>query len=1054
MTTPPEPADDGPLPPSEGSPPSGPSSHPSEASSPANSAGAAASPQIPPAGDEGLPEWEPLTPELVEDEAIRGDFVIRWAIVGMALLLGFAPITDSRTLVHIRTGEYIAAHGFLPPSKDVFSYTATDRTWINPSWLFDLLTAGVHAVSGGIGLTILQGLLAGLAFGLLSHTYRAGIRTWWGSICAALALLACYPQFTVQPELMTLLGLAVLLWCVQQSEETKNSRWLWSCVGVVWLWSQFDIRAFLGWILLTCLAIGESLRRSDDALGRRALWWKVALASLLVTGVHPALWHSWASPVRLFVIDYPALQQAFPRPGYVELAFHPITHPSFWSMINHDSIAALVLLVATVISLIFNGERLHPGHVIAVIVFNLFSALATHELAAASLVNCVVCTINAQSWYRHRFGQIYSVDWRELLFSRGGRALTVFCFFAVAWMAISGRIDGPGGRRTGIGFHETLLVPMEAYQQIANDSLDDRPFHFAVRQGDFLIWASQKSFIDMRVGLFSGNGDDDLVALHNRTRVALQRSRTSQAGSGEPETWKKVFDKYKLTHVMPRLSGPVPGPDYVTFGDLMSASEWALTHLNASTAVFYLDEQTPPLGEFVARHRTDFSKQAFRTKETVADSSRVSAKGTTLSESLLSERQPRYPAGIQLASHYVQLAAAGGSVPPQTRAACAFMAIRQATAGLREDANSAEGYRSLGRAYLVLDRVETDQMSEAGLRWFSSARYFQTVAALQQAALLKPDDAKVHYDLLGLYERANRGELALESIRHIKRIRPVTANSSEEEREDRNQLVKVEFSLEDVLAQIETTAEQQLQNGADRYTVAARAHSAGAVRLAIKILEDEPIYKEQNPIAKSALGSWLIEVGRIQEGLDTLEQTAAQAPAWRDSLATSSLISGSYHRAIDLWREQVHETTGGSSEAALLSLPFLTLNPMWMGPDQYPFTQMAAASEIISSVRTESVGLTLQIGLAQLEQGDVEAATKSLQYIYDNAPKSQLRPLLKFYLEVLTDKKFDDVKPETPVTEEFTPLDEESPANAEPAAAKPDAGATKKETDGASPKKD
>lgn len=987
--------------------------------------GEATSPETPATADEGLPEWEPLTPELVEDEAIRGDFVIRWAIVGMALLLGIAPITDSRTLIHIRSGEYMATHGFLPPSRDVFSYTATDRTWVNPSWLFDLMIAGVHAVTGGIGLTILQGLLAGLAFGLLAHTYRAGIRTWWGSICAALALVACYPQFTVQPELMTLVGLAVLMWVIQQAEESSSPRWLWSSVGVVWLWSQFDIRAFLGWILLACLAIGESLRHGEGAVQRRLLWWKVSLGSLLVTGIHPSLWHSWMSPFRLFAIDYPALQRSFPRPGYVEMAFYPITNPSFWSMINHDSVAALVLLAATVISLILNRERLHPGHVVAVVVFSLFGILATHELAAASLVNCVVCTINAQSWYRHRFGQVYSVDWRELLFSRGGRALTVFCFFAVAWTAISGRIDGPGGRRTGVGFHESLLVPMEAYQQIASESLDDRPFHFAIRQGDFLIWAGQKSFIDMRAGLFSGSGDDDLIALHNKTRVALQRNRPNQDGSGEPEVWKKTFDQYKLTHAMPRLSGPVPVPDYVTFGDLMSSSDWVLTQLTASAAVFYRDEKQPELEEYVARHRIDFSKLAFRTPQMVADMSRVCAKGATLSERLLSERQPQYPAGVQLAGHYVQLAAAGGPVPSQTRAACALLAIRNATAGLREDPNSAEGYRNLGRAYLILDRVETELMSEADLRWFSAARYYQTVAALQQAALVRPDDQRIQYDLLGLFERTNRGELALESIRHVKRIHPVTVNSTEEEREQRKQLVAMEFSMEDMLARIETEVEQQLQNGADRFQVAAWAYARGAVRLAIKVLEDDPIYAEQNPIAKSSLGSWLIEVGRVQEGIDTLEQSAAQSPGWRNSLATASLINAGYYRAIELWQDQVNETTDSGSQAALLSLPFLTLNSMWMSPDQYPFTHMLAASEIISTVRGESTVLTFQIGLAQLEQGDIEAAKKTIQYIYDHAPEAQLRPLLKFYLELLTDKKLEDQKPEPPAVEEFAPLDEE-----------------------------
>ena len=105
------------------------------------------------------------------------------------------------------------------------------------------------------------------------------------------------------------------------------------------------------------------------------------------------------------------------------------------------------------------------------------------------------------------------------------------------------------------------------------------------------------------------------------------------------------------------------------------------------------------------------------------------------------------------------------------------------------------------------------------------------------------------------------------------------------------------------------------------------------------------------------------------------------------------------------------------------------------------------------SVRAESAGLTLQIGLVQLEQGDVEAATKSLQYIYDNAPKSQLRPLLKFYLEALTDQKFDDAKPETPATEEFPPLDEETVADADPAA-KADSATTKKAADGGAAKKD
>jgi hypothetical protein len=56
--------------------------------------------EAPPPDD--LPEWEPLSPELLEDEAIRGDFVLRWAVVGVAFLLGCAQFSDARPLTHVR----------------------------------------------------------------------------------------------------------------------------------------------------------------------------------------------------------------------------------------------------------------------------------------------------------------------------------------------------------------------------------------------------------------------------------------------------------------------------------------------------------------------------------------------------------------------------------------------------------------------------------------------------------------------------------------------------------------------------------------------------------------------------------------------------------------------------------------------------------------------------------------------------------------------------------------------------------------------------------------
>ena len=989
-----------------------------------------------PAVDEGFPEWEPLTPELVEDEAIRGDFVIRWAVVGLALLFGFSQIADTRTLVHIKTGEYLASHGVLPPANDVFSYTASDRRWVNLSWLFDLFAAGIHAVSGGIGLSIAQGLLAGLAFGLLAHAHRSAIRTWWGSICAVLALLACYPQITMQPELITLVGLATTLYIVFRAEETSSSKLLWSLIPLVWIWSQFDNRAFLGWLLLLCFAVGESLRRGaigDDASAqRRGIWWRLAGGAIAVAFVHPFLWESWLSPIRLYFVDYPTLRLLYPKPTATELSFFSIALPQFWISINHSTIAAIVLFLSTLVTLFLNRERLHPGHLLAVIVFNGLACLTTHELAAASLVNCAICTVNAQIWYRQRFGQVYSLDWRELLFSRGGRAVTVLSFFALAWLVISGRIDGPDGKRTGVGFDQSLAVQMDVFQKIAGDSFDDRPFHFAVRHGDLVIWAGQKSFVDNRAGLFSGRGERNLIDSYNKTRRALQQKREQLPGSGEAAVWLATFDKYQITHAMPRLTGPNPAPDYTTFSDLLSSKDWALTDLTAATAVFYRDGTgDAELKEFVLKHRLQFVEKTFRTQAVATETIREWAKPATTYDNLFALRRSTNPAGILVAQHYLQMAASASNIPDVVRASLATNAIREATAGLREAPNSADGYKVLGRSYLILDQIESTIVAESQMSWTGLYRYYQAIAALQQAALLRSDDVGVRYHLVSLFEKMKRSELTLETVRQIKKLRPFTPNSTEEERQERENLLNLELSLEDSATKIEEMTQQGFKANADRLQIALAVYQLGGVLTAIRIIEEDAIYKEQNIAAKTMLGLWLLEAGRVREAhetLESIEQVSAVggAPGWRDSVAASAITNADYPRALRLWRDQTREIEASAGEASLMTLPFVTLNQYWRGADQYPLAHTATVMHALENVRGEATALRFQIAMAQLESGDSKGAAQTLRLALERDPASSIRPLLRFYFLCTTNEVLDEKADNNNPAEEFEALIDES----------------------------
>ncbi|WP_397568255.1 hypothetical protein [Schlesneria sp. T3-172] len=1007
---------------------------PETATSPAESS-AVPSPEDPLA-DDGLPEWEPLTPELVEDEAIRGDFVLRWVVVGLALLLGISQISETRTLVHLKTGQYLLQNGLLPPAKDVFSYTASERRWVNLSWLFDVVSAGFYAIGGGIGLSVVQGLLAALTFGLLVHALRMNIRTWWGSLCAALALLVCYPQFTIQPELVTLLGVSLVLWILVKSEESEESGRVWLLVPTLLVWAQLDPRAWIGFLLILAWTAGEWLSDSASGTGLRRRLTQVTAASFIVMAVHPFTYEVWLAPLRLYSTEYPAFRFAYPQPSVADQIYHPLVKPFFWRTINHRSIATLVLFGMTIVTMLLNRSRVRVSHYLAFLSVNVLSLFAMHELAVASLVNCVICTVNAQEWYRDRFGQVYSIDWRELLFSRGGRAVTVLSFFAFAWLILSGRLDGPAGKRTGMGFDSHLAAAMSEYQDITADLVDQTPFNFSLRQGDLMIWGGVKPFVDSRAGLYFGKGTSNLLDLHNRTRKALRQKQDNVIGSGEPEVWKATFDKYQLRQAWPRLNGPVPPPDYPTFFSLLSSDEFELASLKSATAIFVRTDTTDPLTtNYRKDHPFDLVKWGFRTPAvSTEDLTREWSKPATTYDNLFSLRRPTIPAGVQAGQHFIQLGTLTGGMPNSARAACALLAIRHANEGLREEPNSAEGYRVLGMSYSLLGQLETMIVNQGDAPGGSNLlRYYQTIVALRQAATLEPDDAGTLQMLLRQYQMMDKRDVQLNLLNKLKVLRPYSKSMTTEQRQEREAIIDAIDQLSEPMAQIESAISKRLDDGSDRFQVASGAYQMGYLLSAIKILEEDAIYLERNPPAKLALASWLLEVGQGVDAEGLLESlegfaTDTSLTGWRDSAAITALCLANHVRTIKLWTDQRSAVATQPVPLALYTLPFLTLNPLWMGPDSYPSSSINANAGLVQGLRFEGANLTYQIALVQMEAGLVEDAGKSIRQALQTNPATPLRPILRFYLECLTGEQV-ELEPPAADVEEVDDLVESPPTD-------------------------
>lgn len=972
------------------------------------------------AGDD-LPEWEPLTPELLEDEAIRGDFVLRWAVAGLALLIGCSQLTQARPLVFVRSGEWLASHGFLPSGKDPFSIAGADLRWVHLHWLFDLCLAGIYAVGEAVSLSIVQGLVCFVVWSLVGHAYRTGIRTWWGSVCATLALLAAIPRLNITPELVTLTGLAVTLWLIVTCEEQQKPRLWWAFVPVMWLWAQMDSRAWMGAGILLLYALGSLVDRRASASVAQGPVSRVAYLPLMLAvalqALHPFGWETWLAPFRLYGTEYPTLRAAYPRPTLVDLAWYPLWSPMVWDQLNVPLACGLLLVVASALALWLDRERIPVSHVLIFLGANVVGVCAWHDLPAAGLVNCVLATIHGQSWYYHRFGQVYSVNLPEVWFSRGGRALTVLALFGLAWLTVSGRLDGPDGRRSGVGLDRQLQAELNSFRQLEGLTANERVFHLTLRQGDALIAAGRKSFVDHRVQLFASQGTENLIVLHERVRRTLRRPRTSDPANVPDKTWKELFEDYQLSHVLPRLTQGTTGPDYETLFDMLSRSDWSLTAVLPATMVLHWARSPDPqVRAFAETHTLNVVDQAFRHPAPTNDQPREYPALPTWSERLFSLARRQPSGSTMLAHHWMRLIANTSSAPLAFHLGCAHMAVRAAQAGITETPDLPAAYLTLAQTYALLGQVESLTLAETGMSWNTSLRYYQAVSAAQTAARLDPENITAHTLLADLYRGAGRVDAAYAAIKHVVRLTPLPEPDDASGLQRRETLLKVEADLARRAEQINKMADDQLQKGTDRLEVAGALYQVGNVLRAATLLQEDAIFVERTPAARQLLTALLAELGAgqaLDESAARLSDIAEMAGLirWRDAVAIAAVARTDYATAIMQWERELTRSDQDQAQALLYTAPLATSSTVWLGEVSFPAAHAAMIRTAYEVQPLEQALAEFKRAACELERANPEGAISAIRRALRRAPASPLRPLLRLYLFCLTEETIDPEPP-------------------------------------------
>ncbi len=890
--------------------------------------------------EDELPDDEPLTPELVEEEAIRGDFMLRWAAVFLAVLMAFSQINDTKPLVLIRSGDAMRANGFLPARVDQFSMTMDGQSVANVSWLFDHLISLSWLVGGDKGLTVLKALLAGISAFLLVRISIPGVSSWWTSICAVFAIVACSTDFMPVPELITVLGMTLTMRLLVKHRLGKAEGLIWKLPVLMAVWCNFDSHAWVGAGVLFAYAVGSAIsgrmaarKQSLAAVAEQKTLLLPALLGVIALLVNPFHINSLLAPLTTYSTEYPAM--AAQRKLTTDAArirfdgrvdFFSILNPDAIQLFDHSHVAGIALLIVAAVVLLLSRNARDLGFLMVFLFVTFLSIIAAHELPAASIAAAVIAGVVAQDWYRRSFNMQYSTDSRELMFSRGGRAATVLGLALIGFCVVASRL--PGAVPLGFGFDKETRVTIDTFQkQLEELDPEARILHTLIEQGDMLIWSGRKSFVDSRVTPFGRRDDmNSVFGQHGAIldSMLLQRADAEPPTANDPKEKdalaKKHQDRlmvaqkailyYDITHIITRLAPPGP-PDFASVKNLTDAGGWLRISVGPSAAI--LERITPAMTQAKAEKIAfNLPRLAFKDSDLPMASLRQSATAPSFYEKHVYRMRKASSPDRRMGMHYLKIA--GGEAQAPFVLAALNLAIRHLNLSLNETPDDLEVYNALGQCYVLLNAVEQMLQGDNASQRIAQVRYLQAVMAFRQATVIDPVDRFAWQNLHELYLQRSRLDLSVECLETWLELEDESPQGSGDEYEDqitslyqrKTQLTEqITQSEEQIKASIDsqlealrkqkeaekavakdsgeakTAEEAAVEESMSAVVTAMSYSSAGRPRKALESIRSQAEAVRANPLGSILLGQLLLEAGDIEEAhrmLSLMSQEAMKQP--------------------------------------------------------------------------------------------------------------------------------------------------------------------------------
>jgi tetratricopeptide (TPR) repeat protein len=689
---------------------------------------------------------EPLTPETALEWNRYYDRYVAGGVLLLAFLVSAHKLTGVSSSIWpmIRTGERIINRGS-PITTDIYSYTESDKPWVNVPWLYEVgshllfstsrtMFSADPATGDQIGagvLVTLNALVRVLTVFLLLRLCRPGPGLWWFAVVSVLAMgYVVAPRYVsttsgeqlewlsvggiarqaiVSPETWGTLLMAFAVLFLDRALVLGRKKALYALPPLFLLWANIDESFAFGLIALVvgCVSWLVSRPRQGNDGPSPALVGGIAAGCVAICALNPSLFRIYGEAFGP-ILSIPTV--VFSSGNFLSMPDHlSFFGADSWDFLRRGSgdrapvmrlAFYLVVVIVGLASFALNRRRMSRFGLALFIVAALLWGGLTRFSGEFAVIFTYILGRNGQEWFQSTYGVAGRISGGWTAWSVLGRALTILLVFLVMAKTLTGFGYTEGRPTFGFGFDPSEF-DFEAGDYLKTAKFEGEVLNLSDTLGDAMIWRAyprRKTFTDSRRGLFGGDVRRDLATFRSAfTEVRAGDGTADDSGpvtvKEDPDKWRPILDKYRATTVLMLWER-----DYRLYGAMLYSKNWTLLYDDGRSILFGRKDAPADELALFEKEKLDAREIVYHRRDRVPFPDRSPTAVTFIDRIIrnrsLSRRQPH----INAADHWLTAGAvlAGGSLPDSAHC---IMAIREARKAIRYNPDESDAYRYLEFAY-------------------------------------------------------------------------------------------------------------------------------------------------------------------------------------------------------------------------------------------------------------------------------------------------------------------------------------------------------------------